>query len=65
MVRVDHDACDHCGACISVCRTAALRLTDRLEIDGERCTSCGICTKVCAVAALTLECVGTQGEGQR
>ncbi len=52
----DEERCFDCGACIGVCPTEALGLSEEneLEIDFEKCVRCGICADVCPVGALTL-----------
>jgi ferredoxin len=54
MIRIDKDACDLCGSCISVCRSCALTLGNELRVDDQRCIRCGLCVRVCPVAALSL-----------
>lgn len=55
MIVVDTAQCDRCGACISVCRSSALVLTELLTVLPETCTGCAICVRVCPNAALTLK----------
>lgn len=52
------EACIHCGACTSVCHTAALSLHYRektLQFDPSRCVACGFCIKACPLQLFTLK----------
>lgn len=54
-LRIDHDACTLCGACIPACPFAALEIrTGRLYVL-DTCTLCGACVPVCPVNALEIE----------
>ncbi len=45
--------CDLCGACVAVCPTDAIALSEtELAIDEKRCTMCLNCVYVCPVKAL-------------
>jgi len=53
LVSVNRERCGYCGACVSVCPSAALELVQLyLMIDEEKCANCGICVKICPVGAL-------------
>lgn len=54
-VRVNHDLCDLCGACVKVCPTEAFFIqTSGLICLEERCFGCGICPEHCHVSALDM-----------
>ncbi|MBA7612988.1 Ion-translocating oxidoreductase complex subunit B [subsurface metagenome] len=53
-IQLDAEKCFDCGACISLCPTGALRLTDdySIELDEDKCIYCEICVPSCPVRAL-------------
>jgi len=53
-IQLDEEKCFDCGACISLCPTGALRLTDdySVELDEDKCIYCEICVPSCPVRAL-------------
>lgn len=55
-IQLDEDLCFDCGACISLCPTGALYLTDdkSIELDENKCIYCGICVPACPARALKL-----------
>lgn len=55
-IEFDEDICLDCGACISLCPTKALTLTDdcSLKVEEEKCVYCGACVPVCPVNALSV-----------
>lgn len=56
-IRLNEDSCFECGACVSVCPTKALSLSDdySLNLDEDKCVYCKACIPVCPVGALTLK----------
>ncbi len=54
--RVNHDACDGCGACLRSCVSQAIRGTirkgDTFQIDEMKCDRCGACATVCKRGAI-------------
>ena len=48
-VIIDDDKCIDCGACISLCPTDALHLTEeeRLQFSYEKCIGCLLCLDSC------------------
>lgn len=51
----NEERCIHCGACTSVCPTAALaldRTTFHVEFDQEKCIACEHCVNACPVRAM-------------
>ncbi|WP_456468574.1 4Fe-4S binding protein [Archaeoglobus sp.] len=55
-IQKDEDKCVHCGVCISICPTEALRFNGekKVVIEAEKCVHCGSCVKVCPTQALSL-----------
>lgn len=55
-IELDHDSCFDCGACISLCPTGALYVTDdkSVELDENKCIYCKLCVPSCPVRALRL-----------
>lgn len=53
-IQLDEEKCFDCGACISLCPTGALRLTEdySIELDEDKCIYCEICVPSCPVRAL-------------
>ena len=53
-IQLDEEKCFDCGACLSLCPTEALRLTDdySIELDEDKCIYCEICVPSCPVRAL-------------
>ena len=54
MIIIDQMKCDGCGTCISVCRSDALLLEEKLSCIENSCTDCGFCVKICPFDALRL-----------
>ncbi len=52
----DEEKCVHCGACISICPTEALKFNGekKVTIEVEKCIHCGACVRVCPTEALFL-----------
>ena len=51
----NEERCTHCGACITICPTAAFEiepLTRRIRFFNERCLACGMCIKACPPRAM-------------
>ena len=51
----NEERCTHCGACITICPTAAfeLELPNRSVVfDNEKCIACGLCIKACPPRAM-------------
>ena len=55
-IQLDRDSCFDCGACLSLCPTDALYLTDdkTVELDEDKCIYCELCVPSCPVRALKL-----------
>ncbi|MBN1882411.1 MAG: 4Fe-4S binding protein [Deltaproteobacteria bacterium] len=51
-VRVDHDACTECGACIRACPLTAAKARVEKTPFGADCFSCGRCLNVCPTDAI-------------
>ena len=56
MIEVNHDMCDLCGTCVSVCPENAIEMFEQyLKIDKQVCTACRKCIRICPVQALTMD----------
>lgn len=56
LIKINHDNCERCYACIRVCPTKALKLVrdqSYPELMPERCISCGHCVMACSPGAIT------------
>jgi len=55
---VNWDKCVQCGACVTICPTAALYVKDRktmeVAFDSEKCIACELCIKPCPPRAIEL-----------
>lgn len=59
-VRIDADRCSDCGACVRVCREAALWRRECDEsvtyfLDAPKCNGCDDCARICAEQAVVVE----------
>jgi len=51
----DEDRCTHCGACVTICPTAALYMdkkTMKVIFDADKCIACELCVKGCPPRAM-------------
>jgi len=51
----NEERCTHCGACLTICPTAAFELdlkTRQVNFDDEKCIACGLCIKACPPRAM-------------
>lgn len=56
-IRRNEERCTHCGACLAVCPTDALRAdrsTMEVHFDDEECVACELCVKVCPLRAMEI-----------
>ena len=54
-VRRNESRCTHCGACITICPTAAFELdpiTRRVKFHHKKCVACVLCIKACPPRAM-------------
>lgn len=55
-IKVNWDKCTQCGACVSICPTAALYINDRktmeVAFDPEKCIACELCIRLCPPRAI-------------
>lgn len=54
----DEERCTHCGACITICPTAALYMdkkTMQVIFDAEKCIACELCVKGCPARAMKVK----------
>ena len=55
-IKVDWNECVQCGACVSICPTGALYVSDRkimkIDFDAEKCIACELCIKPCPPRAI-------------
>ncbi|MDK2790435.1 MAG: hypothetical protein PWP15_942 [Methanothermococcus sp.] len=52
-MKVNHEKCGYCGACVGVCRNMAIELVENtIIIDDEKCKNCKLCAIVCPLNAL-------------
>jgi len=54
----DDARCTHCGACISVCPTEALRIdkkTMKVIFDSDKCIACELCVRACPPRAMLVK----------
>ena len=54
----DDARCTHCGACITVCPTAALYIdkkTMEVIFDSEKCIACELCVRACPPRAMVVK----------
>jgi len=56
VIQKDEEKCVHCGACISICPTEALKFNGegKVIVEAEKCIHCGSCVNVCPTGALSL-----------
>ncbi len=54
VAELDRELCFDCGACISLCPTGALRMTEdfSVELDEDKCVYCEVCIPACPARAL-------------
>ena len=50
---VEQDTCVVCKACVGVCPTSAISVTDgKAKVDADTCVECGACVATCPVSAI-------------
>ncbi len=53
----NEERCTHCGACVTICPTAAFVVepqTFRINFFDPKCVACGLCIKACPLRAMEL-----------
>ncbi|MFO8086530.1 MAG: [Fe-Fe] hydrogenase large subunit C-terminal domain-containing protein [Bacteroidales bacterium] len=56
LIRINKETCEQCYACVRVCPTKALKVTEEEgypELMSERCIGCGHCVTVCSPDSIT------------
>lgn len=55
----DAEKCVNCGACISLCPTEAISLSEdySIRVDGDKCIRCGACVEACPLRSLSIQAV--------
>lgn len=54
----DELKCTHCGACVTICPTAALYIDQKSRkviFDSEKCIACELCVKACPPRAMIVK----------
>lgn len=54
-IKVNINKCTHCGACVAICPSGALKLdpeTYQLKFDEDKCIACLLCIPACPVRAI-------------
>ena len=63
----DEKKCTQCGACVTICPTGALSVSDRktMEVlfDVEKCVACSLCVPICPPRAMNVTLNGLEGLG--
>ncbi|KUO40482.1 MAG: hypothetical protein AVW06_02445 [Hadesarchaea archaeon DG-33-1] len=57
IVALDRDICTDCGACVSLCPTGALSITEdySVKLDEDKCILCEVCVPACPVRAIKVK----------
>lgn len=57
IVTLDSDICTDCGACVSLCPTGALSITEdySVKLDEDKCILCEVCVPACPVRAIKVK----------
>ncbi len=56
-IKRDEDKCTHCGVCVVMCPTDALRIdkeTRKVIFDSDKCIACELCIDPCPTRAMEL-----------
>jgi ferredoxin len=55
----DVSKCVNCGACVSLCPTSALSLSEdnTLKVESDKCIRCGACVAACPLRSLTIQMI--------
>ena len=54
----DEKRCTHCGACVTICPTAALVINQQtrlVDFDASKCIACELCVKACPPRAMKVK----------
>lgn len=53
-MKINHELCDLCGTCVSVCPTDAIIVSEfKVNLDSQKCICCLNCLKVCPIKAVS------------
>ena len=54
MINIKDNACDFCGACISVCPPDCIEVREsNIKIDNDICIDCDLCIYICPIEVLS------------
>ena len=63
----DEDKCTQCGACVTICPTGALAVSDRdsmeVAFDVDKCVACSLCVPICPPRAMSVSLNGLEEFG--
>ncbi len=52
-VLIEHNLCDKCGSCVSICPNLAIDISENIvEINQSKCSKCLTCLPACPLGAI-------------